>query len=74
MPWTYQMGRMQPADAAGLHCDEPNCPHRFEKHGAVYRVDATSQTGEIRRRNVCLIVAPAMAARIKHPFPPGLWS
>jgi hypothetical protein len=69
------MGRMTPADAIGRTCAEPRCPqaHPERSHAAVYRVDATSDTGEVRRRDLCMAAAPAAAARIQHPFPPGPW-
>lgn len=73
MPWTYKMGRMQPADAKGIDCDEPKCPRNGSRHDADYRVEATNAGGEVRRRNLCIAAAPAMAARVGHAFPPGLW-
>ena len=68
------MGRMTPADADGRTCHEPGCHGgTYGSHPAVYRAEATSDTGEVRRRDFCLAAAPVVAHRIAHPFPPGPW-
>lgn len=71
-PWTYRMGRMPVVDP-DAHCTEPRCPMAAHPHPPSYRVDAVNAEGVTRTRLVCTSAAAAMAERIGHAFPPGLW-
>lgn len=62
--------RISDADTLGAVCEASTC-FNF-RHGAVYRFETVNgDTGEVRRRLLCLGAAARLAFTLKATFPPG---